>query len=340
MRRQKATVWCDRSQYEDPRLIAQQKAARMRADREIVGSASRASTGGGGGVGGSGSFTGGVSSLSGRGKIRHHGKGSSAVGTGLTPTALVGGVGVVPLRLSASEVGDEGGYDDGGDGDSAYLRTMTTTGGRSSMGSSSRHPHRISDGRIPPHAAYGNQNPYPGGTVGPGPGRFSGDATPSSNGSGGSDSMGDPTPMPHNYHHHHQHPHHPPQSNQQRVSISNDYFAHQGGTGNSGSSGERERERNFGGLGRMVEHSTESSSTLRDHHRPSQQSPQQEQQQQQQQRQAQAQQDQHEQLEQNQHQHPHQQTGNTTAGVGRRDSVDERTSTMTGIRLFVANPDP
>ncbi|KAI9887387.1 MAG: hypothetical protein M1823_000812 [Watsoniomyces obsoletus] len=351
MRRQKATVWCDRSQYEDPRLIAQQKAARMRADREIVGSASRSSGGGGGGAS-SGSFTGG--NLSARGKIRHHGKGSS-VGTGLTPTALVGGVGVVPLRLSASEVGDEGGYED--DGESTHLRTMTNTGGggggggggRSSLGGSSARqtPTRISDshGRIPSQGG-GYQNPYTGGGSGSGLGRFSGDATtPSSNGSGGSDSMGDPTPIPHS-HHHQQHYHHQPsQQNQHQTpqSTSGDYFAHpQGGSGNgSGSSGERERERSFGGLGRMVEHSTESSSTLRDHRQDQdQQHPQQ---QQQQQRQGQVQQDHQQQHQQQQHQPEQNQTQQQQrqqSGVGRRDSVDERTSTMTGIRLFVANPDP
>ncbi len=93
LRKQKATVWCDRSQYEDPRASAMQKAARIRAEREIIGSAGRTSTGG------SGSFTGGT-----RAKMRHHIKNQTAVGYG--PVELVGGVGAVPMRLSASEVGE------------------------------------------------------------------------------------------------------------------------------------------------------------------------------------------------------------------------------------------
>src|SRR6266536_3312564 len=37
MRKQKATVWCDRAQYEDPRLLAAQKAAKLRAAIEVSG---------------------------------------------------------------------------------------------------------------------------------------------------------------------------------------------------------------------------------------------------------------------------------------------------------------
>ncbi|KAK1963367.1 hypothetical protein LZ32DRAFT_514718, partial [Colletotrichum eremochloae] len=71
LRKQKATVWCDRAQYEDPRLLAQQRAAKMRATLEVIGgqrtasglssSAARTSTGI--------SATGKVAA-----KIRHHGK--------------------------------------------------------------------------------------------------------------------------------------------------------------------------------------------------------------------------------------------------------------------------
>jgi hypothetical protein len=36
MRRQKATVWCERAQHKDPRLLAQQRAAKIRATMEVV----------------------------------------------------------------------------------------------------------------------------------------------------------------------------------------------------------------------------------------------------------------------------------------------------------------
>lgn len=51
MRKQKATVWCDRSQSIDARMAAQQKAAKQRAVLEVVGTNSqRTSTIGSGGV--------------------------------------------------------------------------------------------------------------------------------------------------------------------------------------------------------------------------------------------------------------------------------------------------
>ncbi|KAI9844858.1 MAG: hypothetical protein M1838_002000 [Thelocarpon superellum] len=97
MRKQKATVWCDRAQHEDPRLVAQQKAAKMRAAMEIVGAAGRTSTHT------TASTT--SSSMMSRTKIRHHNKPAHI---GYTPASLVGGVSSVPMRLSASEVGDDG----------------------------------------------------------------------------------------------------------------------------------------------------------------------------------------------------------------------------------------
>ncbi|KAK1574584.1 uncharacterized protein LY79DRAFT_487885, partial [Colletotrichum navitas] len=45
LRKQKATVWCDRAQYEDPRLVAQQRAAKMRATLEVIGGQQRTSSG-------------------------------------------------------------------------------------------------------------------------------------------------------------------------------------------------------------------------------------------------------------------------------------------------------
>ncbi|KAJ8071112.1 hypothetical protein OCU04_001453 [Sclerotinia nivalis] len=126
MRKQKATVWCDRSQHEDPRLIAQQKAAKERAAAAVLGGAlqGRISTGGTNSLVGSNRVT---------AKIRHHGKAGLV---GYSPGDLVGGVVGVPMRLSASEV--EGGDSDD-DGDSGGILCHRRTGsGRSSVGSGRR----------------------------------------------------------------------------------------------------------------------------------------------------------------------------------------------------------
>lgn len=89
MRRQKATVWCDRSQNIDPRIAAAQKAAKHRAAMEVAGvtSAGRTSTINSGGV---------------VGKIRH---GGVPKAPGYVPVNLTGAS--VPLRLSANEIGAE-----------------------------------------------------------------------------------------------------------------------------------------------------------------------------------------------------------------------------------------
>ena len=110
LRKQKATVWCDRAQYEDPRLLAQQRAEKMRATVEVVGGVHQGIGSGGsvghyGGAGlrvssGSSTLGGVVVSGSGvRSKIRHgSGKTFSTYGSGnLSAT-------VVPPRLSATEV--------------------------------------------------------------------------------------------------------------------------------------------------------------------------------------------------------------------------------------------
>ncbi|CAD6443393.1 f253be09-173c-410e-bab2-336e8750cee8-CDS [Sclerotinia trifoliorum] len=126
MRKQKATVWCDRSQREDPRLIAQQKAAKERAAAAVLGGPlqGRISTGGTNSLVGSNRVT---------AKIRHHGKAGLV---GYSPGDLVGGVVGVPMRLSASEV--EGGDSDD-DGDSGGILYHRRTGsGRSSVGSGRR----------------------------------------------------------------------------------------------------------------------------------------------------------------------------------------------------------
>lgn len=119
MRRQKATVWCDRAQYEDPRLAAQQRAAKMRATMEVVGGqqASRTSTSSSG-------MAAGV-----RSKIRHHGAPKASL---YTPANLTGSG--VPMRLSASEV-DEGDSDNDSNGVNLHNRSSS---GRSSLNSGRR----------------------------------------------------------------------------------------------------------------------------------------------------------------------------------------------------------
>lgn len=151
MRKQKATVWCDRAQREDPRIIAQQKAAKLRATKEIVGGGNtigRTSTSGSLGSG----------SLGVRSKIRHHGLPKSS---GYSYGNMLGGVGV-PLRLSASEVGDEGSPRQ--DADSGWNMHQRVDSGRSSIGSNrwlstgSQRGHRYSEGSTPTSGAGGSMN--------------------------------------------------------------------------------------------------------------------------------------------------------------------------------------
>ncbi|KAF3064035.1 hypothetical protein GL218_02151 [Daldinia childiae] len=124
LRKQKATVWCDRSQSEDPRLQAQQRLAKQRANQEVAGGAiqSRTSTGIG--------STGGKVAA----KIRHHGKPGVV---GYTPDSNYMGVSGVPMRLSATEVEGED-----GDEDDLSMRRVhhrrTGSSGRSSTASSRR----------------------------------------------------------------------------------------------------------------------------------------------------------------------------------------------------------
>jgi hypothetical protein len=97
LRKQKATVWCDRSQAEDPRIRIQQRLAKERAEREVAAGPhgpGRATPPVSSSAGGS--FTGGVAR-----KIRHHG-GKPVQYTG----GNMAGAGV-PMRLSATEVEDE-----------------------------------------------------------------------------------------------------------------------------------------------------------------------------------------------------------------------------------------
>ncbi|KAI1099614.1 hypothetical protein F4804DRAFT_77682 [Jackrogersella minutella] len=124
LRKQKATVWCDRAQSEDPRIQAQQRAAKQRANQEVtVGTIqSRTSTGLG--------STGGKVAA----KIRHHGKPGVV---GYAPDSNYMGVTGVPMRLSATEVEGEDGEED----DLSMRRLhhrRTGSSGRSSTASSRR----------------------------------------------------------------------------------------------------------------------------------------------------------------------------------------------------------
>ncbi|KAF2090888.1 hypothetical protein K490DRAFT_62220 [Saccharata proteae CBS 121410] len=124
MRKQKATVWCDRSQYEDPRIMAQQRAAKMRAAMEVVGGSQNSRT--------STSSSGVASGV--RSKIRHHGAPKASL---YTPANLAGSG--VPMRLSASEV-DEG-DNNSNDADSqraSHPYHQRSGSGRSSLGSGKR----------------------------------------------------------------------------------------------------------------------------------------------------------------------------------------------------------
>ncbi|KAI5865605.1 hypothetical protein GGS23DRAFT_435035 [Durotheca rogersii] len=124
LRKQKATVWCDRAQTEDPRLAAQQRAAKQRANQEVIGGSLQGRT----------SMV--LSSTGGKvaAKIRHHGK-SGAVGY-ISDTNYIG-VSGVPMRLSATEVEGE----DGDEDDTSVRRAnhrRTGSSGRSSTASSRR----------------------------------------------------------------------------------------------------------------------------------------------------------------------------------------------------------
>ncbi|KAI0872276.1 hypothetical protein GGS24DRAFT_502995 [Hypoxylon argillaceum] len=123
LRKQKATVWCDRAQTEDPRTLAQQRAAKQRAAQEVTGRTMQARTSTG---------------ISGAGKVvtkfRHHGKPGVV---GYTPENNYMGVGGVPLRLSATEVeGEDSDEDDISQRKLHHRRTGSS--GRSSTASGPR----------------------------------------------------------------------------------------------------------------------------------------------------------------------------------------------------------
>lgn len=101
--------------------MAAQRAAKMRATLEVIGA-------GTGRTGGPGNRV--------TAKIRHHGK-----AVGYSPGDLVGGVGGVPMRLSATEVeGGDSDDDDTGSGNIQYggMYHRRTGSGQSSLGSGRR----------------------------------------------------------------------------------------------------------------------------------------------------------------------------------------------------------
>jgi len=156
LRRQKATVWCDRAQYEDPRLLAQQRAAKMRAAMEVHGS------GTGYGAVSSGPRT--VTGLSAGGKvaakIRHHGKPPLV---GYSPENNYVGVGGVPLRLSATEVEGEDSDEDDVTMQKLHHR-RTGSSGRSSTASGRRALAYRSSGGLGPSGSFGGRRWSPGDT--------------------------------------------------------------------------------------------------------------------------------------------------------------------------------
>jgi hypothetical protein len=115
MRKQKATVWCDRAQHEDPRILAAQRQAKVRATMEVAGS----HNGGGRTSTSSPGLAGGM-----RSKIRHHG---AVKASAYNAVANQSGAGV-PMRLSATEVEE-------GDSDEEPRYHQRTGSGRSSLGS-------------------------------------------------------------------------------------------------------------------------------------------------------------------------------------------------------------
>jgi hypothetical protein len=179
MRKQKATVWCDRSQHLDPRISAQQKAAKHRATLEVVGTAkggSATSTNSAGGV---------------RGKIRHHGAQKTV---GYSPATLLVGAGGMPARLSASEVGDEENSDEA---ESLHRGQGRVGSGRSSLGSgklAAYRPYgRMSQGGTPPSG--NDMSPVGREEETPVPGRMNSGGDyfqhPKNKGNGGSGSSGE-----------------------------------------------------------------------------------------------------------------------------------------------------
>lgn len=274
LRKQKATVWCDKAQHEDPRLLAQQQAAKRRAQAEMVGGANQALSTGRTHNSGGGGITGGV-----RSKIRHHGAvKASAYSGGLGTQGNLSGAGV-PMRLSASEVDDEQNSENGEDALERRYHQRNGSG-RSSLGSQ----HRTQSGYF---SNMGVTNAPPGMRSSTMRTRSSNASTPPGNSPVDTRQNSLPlsrhatteeeTPVPDMY-----------------AMGRGDYFNHSGGNGNGSASSSEER---FGNVGAL--------------NAPS---------------------GQYAHLDQ-------QQQKKTNDELRRRGSVDDRTTTMSGVRLFVANPD-
>ncbi|KAF2437129.1 hypothetical protein EJ08DRAFT_691429 [Tothia fuscella] len=240
LRKQKATVWCDRSQAEDPRIRIQQRLAKERAEREVVA--------GPNGMGRStppiassagGSFTGGVAR-----KIRHHG-GKPVQYTG----GNMAGAGV-PMRLSATEVEDEA--------PNQNSRTSKQEDDLSEWEKDPawgyaghrppQHHHRSGSGR----SSLGSQRRV-GSNLGLHQPRFSTASASSTPTSGHSRSpsethlqdLAEETPVPQGHSRYNN-----------AAGGNNDYFAQSGGAGGSGGSGSSgasasERENSFGAAGAL-----------------------------------------------------------------------------------------
>ncbi|KIM95387.1 hypothetical protein OIDMADRAFT_134243 [Oidiodendron maius Zn] len=130
MRRQKATVWCDRAQREDPRLVAAQTAATMRTATAVVRRSSSDKWHSAFGACGTLASCKSITS-----KIRHHGKAGLV---SYSPDDLYGSFGGVPMRLSATEVEGEDSDDENTSVHRGYHSRSDS--GRSSIGSSWREP--------------------------------------------------------------------------------------------------------------------------------------------------------------------------------------------------------
>lgn len=201
MRKQKATVWCDRAQLEDPRILAQQRAAKVRAQMEVVGGVSAT------GNGRTGGSSGGIAS-----KIRHHG---AVKASAYSAAGNLSGAGV-PMRLSASEV-DE----DNSDDDSAIARYhQRNNSGRSSLGSGQRMRESYYAGPTPTATRFSN-----------------GSTPPSRNSHSPVDRQSEPrdrqdsTATTRSY----------SDATPQQGAVRNDYFTHPGGNGGSSGSIQEER---------------------------------------------------------------------------------------------------
>jgi len=149
MRKQKATVWCDRAQYEDPRIVAQQRQARMRANMEVAGGPHHAPLRN---SSGSSSVAAGVK------RVRHHGVPKASL---YAPVATTGSG--VPMRLSASEVDEGDSEDNGSIGQGAGPFHHRSGSGRSSLGSGRRVAYANPSGRLSSNSTPpSGQNSSPG----------------------------------------------------------------------------------------------------------------------------------------------------------------------------------